>query len=382
MKQTSLVARLSAIVLVINAFALPTAGAATATGANTQAASGAVDQAAAAAPQINNGPPGASNAAPTQPVSAGAGQGPAQYSGYPQGGSGYPPNAVATGGAPLPSPLVPPDPVAQAITELAPLNPKQVRQIRDEVRSRDQAMYPDAKSLPQARTRVIHIDLSPGAPPPTIYISPDLGGTVAFVDMAGNAWPIEHADNFGSKGYSISTMSENVLSVWCTSGYVTGNIAVALKGLPLPVTFTVAPATKEADFRSDMIVPRVLPDKRDAFLGSGARDAIAGYSDDLTQFLLRTPPSSAKQLRVSGAPDTDAWQASDGSLIVRTSAFVRSPAWRRSTSAADGTHVYQLQITPLVTIAGADGRLSYIQISGYDTVSKVPSLSPIDGSAQ
>jgi len=345
---------------------------------------------------VNNGPPVATTpaasgaASPYGPVTPPTVPGGNDYAGYPrgyapqwtQGYSSYPSNAVPTSGAPLPSPFVPPDPVAQAVQNLAPLTAKQVVEIRNQLTARDRAAYVQPGEAARGETRLIHIDLSPGAPLPTIHIAPDLGGTLAFIDLQGNPWPIEHVDNFAQKGYSVSQMSENVLSVWNTAGYVTGNMAVVLKGLPLPVTVTVEPPTVKdnvADYRSDLMIPRVVPDRRDAFLGRGARDAIAGYNDELTQFLLMTPPSGAKPLRVSGAPNTLAWQMDNGTLIVRTAASLRSPAWTRSTSAADGTHVYELQLTPLITIAGADGRLSWVQISGYDTVGRRSPLVPVAG---
>jgi intracellular multiplication protein IcmK len=337
--------------------------------------------------QVSNGPPtdgqagsagdgGGSQGAPAPAGPAAPGSG----AGYGNAASGarYT-NSVPTPGMPLPSPLVVrPDPVTQAVDQVAPLTPDQVKAVRKALGERDKAIY-TTESVPKTASQLLTLDMSPNAQRPVVRVAPNIGGTVSFIDMAGNAWPIVHVDNFGAKGYTVSLPSENTVAVWSVNPYVTGNVAVYLKGLASPQSFIVQPATTVANDRTDLIIPRVLPDKRDAYLGSGRADTLGGYSDELTPYLLRTPPDNAKALRVTGLADSQAWQTPDGSLILRTPASVRSPAWTRSGSAADGTHVYKLQITPLVTVAQTDGRLTYVQISGYDSVSRLSPVSAIQG---
>ncbi|WP_321820930.1 MULTISPECIES: DotH/IcmK family type IV secretion protein [unclassified Burkholderia] len=328
--------------------------------------------------QVYNGPPGGAPAEASNAAGLLTPTGAAAPASAPQSVGA---NSVPTSGVPLPSPLIK-DPVALAVDQVAPLDVKQVQKLKRTLVDRDSAMY-RADRVPSVRSQLLHLDLSPSGQRPVIHIAQNIGGTVSFIDIAGNPWPIEHVDNFGAKGFQVSLPSGNTISVWGVNPYMTGNVAVVLKGLASPVSFLVAPPDASANVandRTDLVVPRVLPDKRESYLAGGQSDAVASFSDELTSYLLRTPPDSAKSLRVVGLVDSQAWQTADGALILRTSASLRSPAWIKSGSAADGTHVYKLPVTPLVTVADTDGRLVYVQISGYDSVSKISSIAPVNGS--
>jgi intracellular multiplication protein IcmK len=351
--------------------------------------------AAGAGVQVNNGAPGSAPApgygaqsqpsAPSQPAQTQAA--PVQdLRGTPPSSGAVPqqpsaaPNAVPTAGVPLPSPLVKaPDLVEMSVQQLAPMGLDQIKTVRRTLGDREKALYEPLDVVPKLISQVLHLDLSPNGKKAEVHLAMNMGGTVSFIDIAGNPWPIEHVDNFASKGYTVSLPAENTLSIWSIEPYITGNVAVVLKGLSSPVSFIVEPARDEANDRTDLIVPRILPGKQEGYLAGGGHGGIAAYNDELTPYLLRTPPRDAKPLRVMGADDTEAWQTGGGSLIVRTRDDLRAPAYVDTGSAADGTHVYKLEITPVITVATDGGSLSYVQITGYDTRSRGSSGSSEGG---
>lgn len=46
-----------------------------------------------------------------------------------------------------------------------------------------------------------------------------------------------------------------------------------------------------------------------------------------------------------------AWQTSGTTMVVRTSALVLSPAWKRRQGSSDGVFVYEIPLTPVVSIS-------------------------------
>lgn len=315
--------------------------------------------------QINNGPP-------QQPAPQGqaAVALPANYyvvpvanAGQPQGAPMPVPNGggVPVAGAPLPSPLV--DPVTAAVDSVSPMSPSQVRKTQSQLGEREAAMYEGPRA--SGAYGVVRLDLSPGAKPPTIYVADSQGGTVAFLDAAGKPWPIEKADNYSKAAVSIDIFKENILSVWSLNPYKGGSIAVALKDFPTAVVFLVEPSRKQVSYGTTMIMPQLLPSSQSEFIGA-REPGLPGLGDHLEPYLLRTPPAGAKRLRVSGGNDVMAWQAQDGALVIRTSMSMRSPAFSFTRSSSDGTHVYQIPLTPVLGLATKDGRVIYVEVYGYD----------------
>ncbi len=84
-------------------------------------------------------------------------------------------------------------------------------------------------------------------------------------------------------------------------------------------------------------------------------------SPQLLTFLDGVPPNGAKALQVTGGP-CQAWLLG-GHLYLRTSLTVLSPSWLSTMSSPDGTHVYELQKTPVV-LASQRGKIIQLMIKG------------------
>lgn len=134
--------------------------------------------------------------------------------------------------------------------------------------------------------------------------------------------------------------------------YDTGSVTVYLKGLAVPVTISLAsgsPSDKAAsqfsDSRLDLRIPQTQPGKSRPV--RQAKEKVGLYDDTLQAFLDGVPPKEARPLRVKGGvPATQAWQMGDD-LYLRSGAILRDE-FEQTLTAADGTHVWKLPVTPYV----------------------------------
>ncbi|EAQ4723925.1 conjugal transfer protein TraN, partial [Salmonella enterica] len=134
------------------------------------------------------------------------------------------------------------------------------------------------------------------------------------------------------------------------------NISVYLKGLSVPVILNVTSgetdtpsSSQEMDSRLDLRIPRQGPTSP---VVSIPTDKIALHDATLQAFLDGIPPRdpSVKRLKFTGnVPDTTIWQHGDD-LLVRSRAMLRDE-FEQTLSSADGTHLWKLPVTPLLTFS-------------------------------
>jgi len=309
-----------------------------ATPAQPPATSGVQLQAAPAQPgQIPAAPP----AAPRQPLPA-----------------GYTP------GQPMPVPLPgpPADLKAEAIDRIAPLNAKEIIELRRELGARAGAMNQPLEPTAKPVRRVVRLDLAPGVAPEVIRTAISQGSVITFLDAAGRPWPVVSADNFNPGGFDIATFGTNGVSIGVKSQTArAGNMAVLLEGLQIPVTLSIQTGQREVDYSVEFHIPKMLPGQA-APVGAVEQVLSLGAAD-LMNYLLSTPPEQARALVV----DTSlarAWQVSSDRMIVRTTGVVASPPWRRRQSSALGVTVYDLPLSPVVLVA-SEGQLMPVRLSGF-----------------
>lgn len=296
----------------------------------------------------------------------------------PQSAAAKVPNAGGTVQAPsnaqkptqMPSPVVDFDIVNEVKDRTAPMTVEEIRRLRMDLAERERAWNENVSKTPPPKPVVseYRLDLSPGATPPVVRVSMGQGALVTFIGADGKPWPLKEVDNFNSTGIRVSQLSGHVLSVSLKGPYATGSVGVILEDLASGITFGVVPAQHETDHRVELIVPRMYAQTG----GSGPAGATAGSfgtpslnTQDLSAYLLKIPPATARALKVEGGDgDMTAWQSSKDRIVVRTARAVVSPAAFRRHSSADGTHVYELPATPVLTIQGARASYETVVIGG------------------
>lgn len=269
-----------------------------------------------------------------------------------------PVNAAAGNRAAPPSPKI--DLVNEAVQGNAPMSPAELARLKDELDRRTRALTENPASAgPVAKPTqsVYQIDLSPKGSytPPVVRVTPGQGSVVTFVDLAGKPWPIDVADNAGDeRGVKVQQFRAHQLSIFANANYAGGNVLVGLKGLEVPVTFTVSSGQKAVDYSVTMIIPRLQPGSAPTMAGSD-QSTPSLASSDLFDYLLGTPPAKAVALKVTGIRDTQAWQVGPDKIVVRTPALL-SAATR--SFKLDDMGVYEVPLMPVV-LGTLDGR--YVQ---------------------
>ena len=241
--------------------------------------------------------------------------------------------------------------IARAVT--LPLPPEDITQLRKEYDDlqRHSAFNP-LTVVP--RIRSLTVKLTPGASLPMMQVLPNYPGVINFTDQNGAPWPVAAPPiNGNEKGFRVVYLPDAPsIVVQASRVYDTGSVTVYLKGLAVPVTISLAsgsPSDKAAsqfsDSRLDLRIPQTQPGKSRPV--RQAKEKVGLYDDTLQAFLDGVPPNEARALRVKGdVPATQAWQMGDD-LYLRSGAILRDE-FEQTLTAADGTHVWKLPVTPYV----------------------------------
>jgi intracellular multiplication protein IcmK len=331
---------------------------------NSGAAQGIVQvppaQQAGGAPMVGAGQraAGTANAAP---VASGAASATTAGEGT-KGGTAVPGAGAANqnlDGEPLPSPRI--DFVKTAVDGVAPLDAPQIRKLKEEIDKRQGAESTPVRSdlIPVSVT--YDIDLSPGARPQVVQVTPGQGALVNIIDREGNGWPIKSVKNYNESAILVEQMGSNTLSISGVSNHQIASVGVLLEGLNVAWSFTVIPAQVTTDVRVDLRLPSLSPG---SVTKVGRATGIPSVGAKLDGYLYGGTPEGARRLDVVGLPSARAWQSPNGRLVLRLQGLVSSPAWYERMPAADGTAVYELPATPVVAVATDDGISHTLRIKG------------------
>lgn len=277
-----------------------------------------------------------------------------------------PASPPASAPEPMPAPMPQRDLVQAALDRQAPLTADEVRQLLQELGKRNRAGLENHTGKPPAKpvTSVETLDLSPGATPPVVRVAPGQGAVLSFADAAGRPWPIADDLNFNSAAYEVKLIAPHLYTV-ALKQPAGASLSIVLKDLPRPVVVTVIPAGDEVDYLKEFTVPRFLGNKPPTTVAVAANGGALAYNAaELLDYLYRTPPKQARQLAVVGMPGVMAWQNSTTTMVVRTAGLLVIPAWKRRHASTDGMAVYEVPLSPVVTVA-QDGIQHRLSVSGF-----------------
>ncbi|ROC77482.1 DotH/IcmK family type IV secretion protein [Enterobacter hormaechei] len=253
---------------------------------------------------------------------------------------------------PLPAPIV---------NQIQPLSPGQIRtstKMMDD--SSAAARYQFVTPVPRVSSQTV--SLSAGSSIPQVRVYPNVTTTVTFSDITGHPWklgaPPVNSSPCQDKGGTLCVNfipGSAVFTIQPTDRFSNGNVTVLLQGLATPVIINVKALdpsnqarTVDVDYRLDLRIPKRGPDT--PVYTATPETKISLYDKQLQQFLDGIPPEDAQLVKLHNAPGgTKAWQIGD-------ELYVRSPLqlqdeFEKTLSAIDGTHVYVLPSTPVLTFS-------------------------------
>jgi len=236
-----------------------------------------------------------------------------------------------------------------AIDQTTPLTAGQIIALRKRIDASKRA----AAASPESPAKPVYteqtVDLSPGAPPPIVRVS-DLGSAVTFIDMTGAPWDITEIDNMAKGRFDVLKPVPSVPTITITAAgtYVEGDVAVFLKDLPFPVVVKMIAGQRETDYREDIRIPRRGPQ---SILPTHGTPSIDLPKDGLQSLLDDIATPEAKPIHIeNGPPGMKAWVVGEN-IVLRTNLSLNNPAYFNTLTAADGTHVYEIPKTPVVTVS-------------------------------
>lgn len=243
--------------------------------------------------------------------------------------------------------------------EVMPMSPDQIIKMHKyyDLTLQAKATPPVAPPLPQFTSTVVNLE--PGSSAPVIRLAAGFVTSVLFVDSTGAPWPITAFSIGDPQNFNIQwDQKGNTLFIQSLKVYGHGNMAVRLWGLDTPVMLTLVSGQRIVDFRVDLQVggrgPDAKPPVVDTTFSSNVNPLLMNILDGI-------PPKGSIKLNVSGGMG-DAW-LNDNKIFFRTKLTVLSPAWVSTVSSPDGTHVYELMLTPYI-VATQNGKTVDIKLTG------------------
>ncbi|MBS0286293.1 MAG: type IV secretion protein IcmK [Proteobacteria bacterium] len=243
--------------------------------------------------------------------------------------------------------------------EVLPLSPDQIKDLHRFYDLTLQAKATTPAPPPTPNFTSIVVNLEPGSQPPVIRLSAGFVTSVLFVDSTGASWPIAAYSIGDPQNFNIQwDQKSNALFIQSMKQYSHGNLAVRLWGLDTPVMVTLVSGQRNVDFRVDLQVLGRGPDAKPPVVETLNN---AKVNPLLINILDGIPPRDSVKLSVTGGHG-EAWLA-DGRVYFRTKLTVLSPAWTATVSSPDGTHVYEMMLTPFI-LASQNGKTIDIKLSG------------------
>jgi intracellular multiplication protein IcmK len=265
--------------------------------------------------------------------------------------------------APMPLPFAPPDLKSEALDRIAPMTPEQVRELRRDLDARTKAMQQALEVQAKPVRRQVVIDLSPGATPEVIRATFAQGSIISFVDAAGRPWNVKTVENFNPSGFDAALFGTSSVSVGVAQPNArAGNIGVLLEGVSTPLMFTFVTGQPEVDYALEVQLPRYAPGLA-APVGA-VNHAPTANAAELMNYLLNTPPSSARALKTDST-FVKAWQISPTKMIVRAEGMLVAPAFSRQQSSQTGVSVYEVPLSPHILLSlKTQNQLAKVSVSG------------------
>lgn len=249
------------------------------------------------------------------------------------------------------------------IDDVLPMSPDQIVKIRKYYDLTLQAKAMPANPSPTPAIRSETVSTEPGSDIPVIRLSAGFVTSVLFTDAnCGSPWKLR-SYSIGDPGtFNIQWDHKgNTIFIQSMKPYAHGNLAIQLWGLDTPIMLTLVSGPRMLDSRVDFKVPGRNPDCEAPPIISGGISSVANVNSMLINILDGVPPRGSIKLHVAGGPG-EAWLV-DNKIFFRTKLTLLSPAWVSSVSSPDGTHVYELMLTPSI-LASENGKTIDIKLSG------------------
>lgn len=247
------------------------------------------------------------------------------------------------------------------------LNPKQMNLIKQLQLERSRAQATPYATIAKPVTRTLPINLNPGIQPPVIRLSMGMQTSIVFSDESGSPWYIDNVvlnrtlfndQRQNNQSENSDYKGTNILTIEPLSATPYGNVSITLKGLSTPIIFILTTGQNQVDVRVDAKVPGNNPDS----MFTNSYISMPQTDTNLGNFLDGIPPTGAKNLRVVGYPNVEAWFFQNNTYV-RTSSDVQFPAYTAAAKSTSGVGVYRFSGKPpsIILLSGGKAITTFIE---------------------
>lgn len=282
---------------------------------------------------------------------------------------------AAAQGTPTPAaaPEIPPLPPLPSVDdeawrrvreEVAPLSPANIRQMGRLIDDTEQAAAAKPRFVPRVVSSQVAVSMQPGVTPPVARLAVNYVTTLVFMDQLGAPLKVKSVDVGSPKGFNLTWAKNgeegtNFISLSPTSLYPTGNIAVVLQGVPVPVTLTLVTGQREVDDRVDVRVRGVV--SGNVHVTGSLPQGISKTAQDM---LGGVAPVGTKMLTTT-RQDVQAWFVGQRFYVrAPAGASVLSPACIEIAQGPDGSTVCSIPPIPVVSLLMGRDQVN-VTLSGY-----------------
>lgn len=242
----------------------------------------------------------------------------------------------------------------KAVDATFPLSPEQIERLGEVEDSIDRAV--GSRRPPAVSTATVHATTRPGSPPPRILLTDDFVTSLSFLDNTGAPWPISRAlaGNSNMFGVEVPPAAGNVVIIAPLRKYATSNLFVLLEGNSVPVMVTLENNRSAAYYNVNLVLDAKGP--------KALKEEIRPPADPIDDSFMRAILDGAggvtpgiRQVKISGSASSTAFIAAS-KFYLRTPFTLIFPNNNTASMRSGGMRVYELPITPLITVADENGR--------------------------
>lgn len=242
----------------------------------------------------------------------------------------------------------------RAVDASFPLSPEQIERLGEVEDSIDRAV--GSRRPPSVSTTTVHATTRPGAAPPRILLTDDFVTSLTFLDNTGAPWPISRALAGNSKmfGVEVPPAAGNVAIIAPLRKYATSNLFVLLEGNSVPIMVTLENNRTAAYYNVNLVLDQKGP--------KAMKEEVRPPADPIDDSFMRAILDGAggvtpgiRQVKISGSASSTAFIAAS-KFYLRTPYSLIFPNNNTASMRSGGIRVYELPITPLITVADENGR--------------------------
>lgn len=242
----------------------------------------------------------------------------------------------------------------RAVDANYPLSPEQIEELGRVEDSIDRAVA--ARKPPAQSTTTLHATMRPGVAPPRVLLSDNYVTSLSFLDSTGAPWPITRAltGNSGMFMVEVPENPGNVVILAPLRKYAASNLLVILKDSSVPITVSLENNRDSAYFNANVVLD--LPGPK------AMKEVVRPPADPIDDSFMRAILDGAgavtagvRQVKITGSIDSTAFLAGS-KFYLRTPHLLVFPNNNTASLRSGGIRVYELPITPLITVSDANGR--------------------------